>query len=117
MLDVQTRNLMTEALYEATRKEYILPSFKCVKIIYEGTMDSSNPVRLWIVDLVTNCATPDFFNGMEDTTPKEFLREFAQQVLKSRGEAEAPEDYDMDEYMESENKFEDRKAVKAAMKA
>jgi hypothetical protein len=84
MLDVQTRNLMTEALYEATRKEYILPSFKCVKIIYEGTMASSNPVRLWIVDLVTNCATPDFFNGMEDTTPKEFLREFAQQVLKSR---------------------------------
>jgi hypothetical protein len=63
---VQTRNLMAEALYEATRKEYILPSFKCVKIIYEGTMASSNPVRLWIVDLVTNCATPDFSNGMED---------------------------------------------------
>jgi hypothetical protein len=142
MLDMQTRNLMIEGgtlssyggwiriaelfVYQHDIRRYLFviePSMPLACGLVDlwtcGLVDlwTCGLVDLWtcgLVDLWTNCAEPEAFRDVDDTTPREFLGEFAQQALKKRGIAKYPEDYDMDEYMEEKVKIRIKTHSKAA---
>lgn len=85
LLDLHTRNLATQALYEriSTRKSdgyvaHSYPGLECIKIIYEGTV-RGDLMRELIVDSWYGLRGHDLLQCVD--LPKRFLRELATAAL------------------------------------
>jgi hypothetical protein len=89
LLDIQTRKLAVQALYEHIRKpraegdhRHLYPSPKCIRIVYKETASATDPMRRLLVDIwcVTGGSIPRLEENGEKL-PKEFLLELATAAL------------------------------------
>jgi hypothetical protein len=104
LLDVQTRKLAVQALYDHICEPcadgvHYYPSKKCIRVVYEGTASTKDPMRRLLVEIW--CTIGDDQLKVEDVHryPKEFLLELAVAALGKRHESDVqkPLSYDLKE--------------------
>jgi hypothetical protein len=110
MLDVQTRNLALQAMYERIREPgedgtYYYPGTRCLLIVYGGTATATDPMRRLLVDVYRDIGGGSLLR-LENVEHyhKEFLLDLAIVASKGRPTKTAPMTYDMGKYFEEQEK-------------
>jgi hypothetical protein len=91
-----------------------MPGFKCLRIVYEGTTSAMDPMRRLLVDIYCACRGGSNLKPENVSKyPKDFLLELALEALKGKQIAPKPLTFNMNEYLEKEEKKEAESAAKA----